>query len=110
MYVTRYTNDGFVCSDSVCMVIDIFNVGTDDHKISDLVIYPNPASANLHIKMNAKNPETRYNIYNSMGIMLEGRRIEQETTIIDVSTYPSGIYFVRIQRGADVFVEKVLVD
>ena len=73
-------------------------------EIQTVKLYPNPVSSILNIA-NLKN--TKVEIFNVVGqriVNLENVNGEQT---VDMSEYPNGIYFVKIQSGKAVRTEKI---
>ena len=73
-------------------------------EIQSVKLYPNPVSSVLNIA-NLKN--TKIEIFNVVGqrvVNLENVNGEQT---VDMSEYPNGIYFVKIQSGKTVRTEKI---
>jgi len=76
--------------------------------------YPNPADQEIRIKINtAEYGEHNIYIYNAQGIELAhiswlGGLVSKDINI-DVSGYPSGLYFVKVQTGMFAEVVKALV-
>jgi len=73
-------------------------------EIQAVKLYPNPVSSVLNIA-NLKN--TKVEIFNVVGqrvVNLENVNGEQT---VDMSEYPNGIYFVKIQSGKTVRTEKI---
>jgi len=61
---------------------------------SQIQIYPNPVTTELHIKL-ASQESTDYTIYNSMGQIVLHDKL-QENSSINVQALPSGIYYLRV--------------
>jgi hypothetical protein len=57
-------------------------------------IYPNPTSTKLHVKFSSQETAD-YVIYNIMGQVLQQGKL-QETSVIDVESLASGMYYLKI--------------
>jgi hypothetical protein len=68
---------------------------------------PNPASDHILIA-SAKQPVDMVELYDMKGQKM--LRQVPDAGSIDVSTLPSGLYFIRIYSGQDVMVGKVVVE
>jgi len=69
-------------------------------------IYPNPAESNLHIAVPAN--EFMFSLINVAGqVILDGISY-QNTRVIDISDFESGIYFTKIRYEGKQFVQKVI--
>ncbi|MFC2131585.1 T9SS type A sorting domain-containing protein, partial [Bacteroidota bacterium] len=79
-----------------------------------LSCYPNPADDELRIKINTEEyGEHNIFVYNARGIKLahiswQGGSGSKDVNI-DVSGYPSGLYFVKMQTGMFAEVKKIVV-
>jgi hypothetical protein len=73
---------------------DAINIRENENH-SEFTIYPNPTSNILHIKTSYLNdPEIK--LYT-----IEGQLLKQiRGTVIDMSTYPTGVYFIRVNGNA----------
>lgn len=65
-------------------------------------IYPNPVSNVLNIKSDEVLDSVR--IINSLGMEL----INTKATVIDMSTFSTGVYFIEIKSGSKSAVEKII--
>lgn len=86
-----------------------YYVGIDDIKTERIKIYPNPASD--HITVTTPNSgEQSITIYNSRGQLVLQTTISSQRTAINVSSYPEGIYYVRLQdsegEGSTKFIKR----
>ena len=57
----------------------------------ELQLFPNPASSDVKVEINGI-PEVQLEIFNSIGQLIESRKIKN-TSSIDVSDYSTGIYY-----------------
>ena len=81
-----------------------------------LALTPNPAHSTIHIT--AQLPVANAGSVNLTTYNVLGQPIWQETfpptsdelqTSVDVSTWPPGVYFITLEAGVQVVVEKVVV-
>lgn len=84
-----------------------FNVGINELSKLDFKIYPNPANDFIKIDTDNLNSEIKYQLTNSFGqILLSG----VNRTIIDVSSIPAGIYFLKItNEKGDSGIKRVVI-
>ena len=67
-------------------------------------VFPNPVIDQIKLKnsqMLAKNSILKYEIYNDLGLLLRKDKLEfsfEESEEIDVTNFPKGIYFIKIQN------------
>ena len=69
---------------------------------SSLIIYPNPASDILKIKMPREYINESIQIYNSLGYLVKRVKLSQSNTI-DVKGLPNGIYFLRLDNQSQYY-------
>ena len=61
---------------------------------NDIVVYPNPATTELHIQLS--NPEpTDYIIYNSIGHMIQQGKVQENATV-NLELWANGVYFLKV--------------
>jgi len=73
-----------------------------------LLLYPNPA--NDFINIESTNPQLNIqgvSIYNNSGALLQS--FDGNPSKIDVRTYPTGIYFVKLESSEETIYRKVVV-
>lgn len=81
----------------------------EEREVSTVKIYPNPTQDKLQIKVAASSTKpVEVSIFNTNGILMERRTIEDSTTTWDVSHYASGIYFMYVNRSGMRTVHKVI--
>ena len=84
---------------------EIMLSATDEITSRTPVLYPNPGSNEIHIQLPGHiNPDGSIYFYNSTGSMCGSTPLNQGKAI--VPAMPSGVYWLRIENGSDVFVEK----
>ena len=70
----------------------ILNMPTDD---SSIIVYSNPASTELHVKLASRSQETvSYVIYNSTGQMVMQGRLHDAP--INIQSFAKGVYYLKI--------------
>jgi hypothetical protein len=53
---------------------------------------------------------TKVNLINTFGSTILSNKLNNKNYLLDVSQVPNGVYFVRVESEAGVFVEKVVVE
>jgi Secretion system C-terminal sorting domain len=73
----------------------------DDLGNKKVLIYPNPTRGQLQIELIGYDKETKTNLflYNLSGALLMSKSITNSSEIIDLSTYPVGMYILKIVWG-----------
>lgn len=88
------------------------NTGVNSLSKENVKLYPNPASANLTIEIPVVNND-KYSIVmlDAMGrVVLEEKEITENKKVIETSILSNGVYFVRIIKGSESIVEKVIIN
>ena len=71
-----------------------------DRVASDFVLYPNPANNSITVSSDGVSAQTStVEIFNAYGQLVDTRTITNENVSIDLSTVPSGHYYMRIKVG-----------
>jgi hypothetical protein len=71
--------------------------------IIKIEVLPNPTAQWLQI--NGLQPNATFEIFSQLGLHMEVNYVDK---LIDVSSYPSGFYFIEIHQGDQVLMEKWL--
>jgi hypothetical protein len=72
---------------------------------SDFLIYPNPGTGIFNIISN----DGELFIYNSMGELIYTQNIRYKNSIIDISEFSNGVYFVNLKTSKSVDIYKLIV-
>jgi hypothetical protein len=80
---------------------------------SDISVYPNPATDKLIVS----SPELVVNkieIYNSLGEKVLTQtapyNVKPFQTTVNVSSFSSGIYFLKLKSKSDYFIKKIIIE
>jgi surface protein len=105
-YAVIVTENG--CTDtSNCMTVN--SVGINDINTNNLVtISPNPTHSIFKIECPMNGAKVI--LYNSFGQKLLISKIEKQSSLIDISQYPSGIYFAEVKDEKATYRVKVVKD
>lgn len=101
-YVTFDSTGCYCCSTSTEIESNTF------HK-NNIDIYPNPATTELHIKINGVI-EDIYTItmHDTQGKTVDIITTKEQETVIDISKYQQGIYWIRVLGNNIVRSEKII--
>lgn len=84
-------------------------------KNTKIQIYPNPFSNNLTISIKSqKNEPIKLEIFNSLGqiVAVENHKLQDEKKTISLKNtsdnLKSGLYFLKITKGNELFIEKII--
>lgn len=79
---------------------------TDPTENDNLFIYPNPSNGKFVINSQITNGEI--SVYNIVGEKNYYSPISPNNSSIDLSTHPSGIYFVAVKSGENIYHQKII--
>jgi hypothetical protein len=69
---------------------------------------PNPTTGLLTVQYPHLQANSSISFYDNMGRKVQGNSLNQETSTIDISSLPTGIYFYQITSGKDIFNGKLI--
>lgn len=80
----------------------------------DATLYPNPATDFVKLAMNGlKGTSIQYSIYNNLGRLITNRTMENTSSNlnvnIDLSSVPSGIYFIELSNGGQKIIRQLTI-
>lgn len=75
---------------------------------SAVVVAPNPTNGILTVKMETLKTPTEFRIYNSLGALIKQSNLEGTTTKIDLSSFASGIYFLKFNIESQEVSKKIV--
>ena len=100
------------CYDTVCKVITIAAVGMDEQVLASSVsVFPSPALKNVYLDFGGNNfGKAEVSFSNVIGEILFSSHIPASgKQMLDVATYPEGIYFVRIKTNSGSVTKKIII-
>ena len=108
-YAKAYAKTTFPSNDGEFSVINVTkgSLGIDANSLSEVSIYPNPATDLLNIV--SENSIKQITIFNFIGQTMFDSEINNTNTVINTSTYQSGVYIIRIETAKSVKTEKVTI-
>ena len=95
-----------VTGDATYTAIFAQNVGIDEAEMSEVSLFPNPASSMVTIRANGMEQVSVIDL-NGSTVMMQS--VDSETFTFDVSNLAKGAYFVRITGGEGTVVRKLIV-
>jgi uncharacterized membrane protein len=105
------TVQGFFAPRMKRILFDL-NVGVNTLAKENVKLYPNPVTSSFTIEIPSLNNEV-YNvtIVDAMGrVVLEEKNINVSSKVIETVGLNNGFYFVRINSGSEVRVEKIIIN
>jgi len=75
-----------------------------------ITIYPNPTKGALAVEITGGNDkdEIRLIVFSAQGTQLQNLKVTASTTPVNMSSYPSGWYILRVQAGEKVTEFKIV--
>jgi hypothetical protein len=103
--ITHYTNG--CISDTSNRVMETINVGIGEiGTMDEITIYPNPTTGELRIE-NGELKIENIEIFDVFGRTV-GANLRVRPYTLDISYFPTGIYFIRIQTENNVITKKII--
>ena len=105
--ISNTVREMLIDSSTISSIVDY--KGFLEYKIT---VFPNPTnnSINLIIKDNDANAINDISIFNVMNKKIYQNLISTNQTIIDLSSFAKGIYFIKVQSGDKIYTDKVIVE
>jgi len=75
--------------------------------VDGVTIYPNPLKDKLTIFLDTDVSDVSFRLFDSMGVKLYEGRISG-TEIMDMSSYPAGLYILILKIGTEVKIKKII--
>ena len=109
--VYRTASDGTTCIKKMCMEVFVPNAFALNEMIT---VFPNPSNGNFKIAFsNALDEELSINIYDGTQRLVQSRRLtiadEGQIQNFNLQELGKGMYYIHFRRGAELYVEKVIV-
>ena len=105
--VMRATSDGQTVDFNVHVVLNEY-VGVEEKQMS-VDVYPNPCEGMLHLSLgNAESFE--YSIYDLTGQIVVNGRSQGRETVVDMSHFPAGVYFISVIQEGNRFYNKLILN
>jgi hypothetical protein len=98
------STSGEVENASLSVNIQSVITGLDKNETSDVIVYPNPTSGQLTIKNNVLMDMWLYDVTGSQVL-----KMEKNTSHMDLSDLPDGIYFLKLNNQKESFTKKIVL-
>lgn len=106
-----FTTNSYVRADGWEATYSVGNVGVTSNQGDSLRIYPNPVTKSFVIENPGREMENAtLKLMNSQGMIVFEKKISsaQWPVNTDISGFPSGIYFLKIETEESVFIRKIV--
>ena len=84
-------------------------ISVSEEALAEFKVFPNPAEEVVYIE--TKNIVGNVSIVNSVGQVLLSTTINvsENRTALNTSTFDSGVYFIQIENGTELYIEKLVI-
>ena len=107
-YVIITDSNGCVSAPSNIIHIDMSGIDDLPGNSGIIYFYPNPVKNNITIEKNISNKNEEISIYNIQGKALITQPLIKAKTIIDISSFAQGIYFIKVKTDKGDVVKKII--
>jgi hypothetical protein len=88
-----------------------YTLATSENEFQSVYLYPNPASTTLTIDLKDHYTDNYcYQIFSVTGNLIVNEKSNSSRQSIDLSLFPSGIYFLKINSGDDHYIQKLILE
>lgn len=108
-------NDSYGMVTPAYFCMDDFNgVGPEvpngiEENLTNIEVYPNPCEGMLHLSLG--NTESfEYSIYDLTGQIVVNGRSQGHETVVDMSHFPAGVYFISVIQDGKRFYNKLILN
>ncbi len=106
--ITLKASDGAETVETSFKLNISIKVGINDFEFASLQVYPNPTSGLVNIQFNSlPEKEAKVQVFNQLGQMILFRNVEAQTTRLDLSAHPAGIYIIKVSSQSFTRTEKI---
>ena len=77
--------------------------GIDNHELSRVYAYPNPCTGMLYI---TNDSAEHIELYNADGKLLEAIESRETQVVLDMKSYPTGLYLLKVGNGVQKILKK----
>lgn len=107
--VTPVDNEEVFENNDACLDIEVNStVSTKRIENIGLSVFPNPGSGHFYIK-NPMSKIGNITVYSSIGENIFMAGLNQNQHLIDLTTFPKGVYFMKIKVNGKQYFEKIII-
>jgi hypothetical protein len=88
-------------SSNVSLSVGVNSISEYLSKNGNCSIFPNPTNESINVKVSSDLIGSNYLIIDQLGKAIHSGKLSTETTKIDISILPSGVYFIRLKDTND---------
>ncbi|MCF8298408.1 MAG: T9SS type A sorting domain-containing protein [Saprospiraceae bacterium] len=108
IFVDIIDTNGCTASDTILVIKGTAGINEVEQN-SKISIYPNPSKGIFKIVTSGINKDFQISVYDIQGQKIHNQLIHKENVEMDLSTYPKGVYFIRMWNDEFVRVGKVII-
>ena len=102
-------NDSLVSSTRVSYSQQCLTVGlTDLSATNELGVYPNPVIDKFDLRIPNQYTDGILTMFNLVGQQVDQRKITSTIDEVDMTSYPTGTYFLRYEKNAKILYNKII--
>ena len=87
---------------------DFVDIEENEYATSDVILFPNPARDFVRVST-VNGQQSTVRVYNTLGMLVEEIEMNSEEIEINTASYNNGVYFVRVDNGSSVTVNRVVI-
>lgn len=107
-YLNVAYSDASYSYKATVMKYDSVYAGISEPQVSTFSVYPNPATDKITLETAGTIEGCKLVLINVAGQELISQQVSERKTVIDITTLPSGVYFVRLTNERMVKVGKII--
>ncbi|MEO8150356.1 MAG: PKD domain-containing protein, partial [Bacteroidia bacterium] len=110
-YTITLTAGNGTCSSSQSVTVNATFAGIDEHSLSLVSLQPNPVKDILTVNLPGNASKVRMSVTNSFGQLIyetQKNEIVNKTASINLSSYSSGVYILKIESNDQVVLKKII--
>jgi hypothetical protein len=94
------------------MVLPLCPVGMNDSRVDSrpIRVFPNPTHGRFTVVIASDYAGSEVRIFNAIGERVYSERVVQPESRIDLTSFPRGMYLVKVSTGRSAVVEKVVLE
>ncbi|MFA7082621.1 MAG: T9SS type A sorting domain-containing protein [Bacteroidales bacterium] len=102
VFMAKYSDSSF---NQPYTVVGLNNIETKDNNI---LVYPNPTKDDVYITTKGEQINS-YSLYNINGqLLLNNEKVKNKSEKISLSTFPKGVYILKVVTDKSVYPRKVI--
>ena len=87
------------------------STGINDSPLSNsFAISPNPSNGVFEVSMLEKNSTCNMEVFDCLGRSIKQLQLQELKTVVDLTSSPKGIYFVKLTSSEGTVVKKIIID